>query len=89
MMNVTVKQIAGAQSFNWESIADATVAQAVDNPENIVLKVTNGVALRLTTVQMGAKGTTQNPGHLSRWYKCQMSMEVTPEVSTTKQSTES
>lgn len=79
-MQVTVKQIAGPQSYEWEDIPNGTAVQSVSSPDNIILKVSQGHALRLTTCTLGAKGTTQHPGAQSRWYKCGLEMTITPVV---------
>lgn len=79
-MQVTVKQIAGPQSYEWEDIPNGTAAQLVDNPNNIVLKVSQDTAIRLTTYNNGVVGSSQHPGSQSRWYKCGLEMTITPVV---------
>lgn len=83
MMSVSVKKLAGPQSFNWGDIDVGIAVQSVDDPRNIILKMSANAGMRLVS-HNAAKGTAQNPGQLSRWYKCHMDIEVTPAVSTTK-----
>ena len=81
-MKVTIANSDGPKIVKWEDLDPFTVVQSISNTENILLKVDENTAVRMTPQVNGAIGTIQRPGPTSMWHICHSEIIVKPAVMT-------